>query len=471
MSLKRKTISGVIWSFTESILVRGLSFVAMLLLARWLGPEDFGLMGMLAVFMGLGTTLVDSGLSASIIRTKNADDSDFSTVFYMNMVMGVLAYFLLFFLAPLIAAFFGHEILINLIRVYCLSFVISAFSAIQLAILNKEMRFKKIMILNAPSTIFGVVVGLFMGYYSYGVWSIVAMSLLLWFTSSWKPSFNFSKEKLAYHYKFGYKLMLSGVLNTTFNNSYHILIGKFFPVNMLGYFERAQRFNEYPAMTITGIVEKVTFPMLAELQENPIKLARIYKRLLKLTFFISAPLMLGAAALAKPLFQLVLGNEWMPAVPYFQILSVAYMLYPIHAFNLNVLKVFGRSDLFLKLEVMKKIVLAIGLGVGFQWGILGILWSMVASSFIALFINMYYSSLLIAYNTRNQLWDMLPNFLLSSLTFLIMYVTVFALTNHGINFQIFGATLMGICFYLAVHSFFKKSPLFDMIGIIKNRSL
>ena len=467
MSLKHKTLYGIIWTFADTLLVKGLSFVAMLVLARWLGPVDFGLIGMIAVFMGIGRSLVDSGLSSSIIRTKNADDSDFSTVFYMNMIMSLLVYALLFFTAPFIAQFYNQEVLVNIIRIYCLIFIISAFSAVQLAILHKEMRFKHFMLLNAPSTIIGVAVGLGLGYYNYGVWSIVAMymitqlalSLLLWITSTWRPSFGFSKEKLKYHYKFGYKLMLSGLLDTVFKNSYHVLIGKFFPVQILGYFERAQRFNEYPAMTITGIIEKVTYPMLAELQDNTPRLSLIYRRLLKISFFITAPLMLGAAAIAKPLFELVLGKEWLPAVPYFQILSIAYMLYPIHAFNLNVFKVYGRSDLFLKLEIMKKAILILAIIVGFQFGILGLVWSSVITSFIALLINTYYSGKLIHYSTKNQLLDMFPILLLSATTFLIMYYTVIAFSDSANGIQLVGATVVGVLFYSGVNSIIKNRKL------------
>lgn len=479
MSLKHKTFYGIIWTFADTLLVKGLSFVAMLVLARWLGPVDFGLIGMIAVFMGIGRSLVDSGLSASLIRTKNAEDSDFSTVFYMNMIMSLLVYALLFFTAPVIAQFYNQEILVNIIRIYCLIFIISAFSAVQLAILHKEMRFKHFMLLNAPSTMIGVAVGLGLGYYNYGVWSIVAMymitqlalSLLLWITSTWRPGFGFSKEKLKYHYKFGYKLMLSGLLDTVFKNSYHVLIGKFFPVQILGYYERAQRFNEYPAMTITGIIEKVTYPMLAELQDNTPRLSLIYRKLLKITFFITAPLMLGAAAIAKPLFELVLGKEWLPAVPYFQILSIAYMLYPIHAFNLNVFKVYGRSDLFLKLEILKKTVLILGIVIGFQFGVIGLVWSSVFTSFIALLINTYYSGKLIHYNTKNQLLDMLPILLLTATTFLIMYYTVITFSDSANGIQIVGATVVGVLFYSVVNIFFKKSPIYDLLAIIKNRKL
>lgn len=479
MSLKRKTISGVAWSFAEAILIKGLSFVAMLLLARWLGPTDFGLIGMIAVFIAIGSSLVDSGMSLSIIRTTDADDSDFSTVFIMNMGMSFLVYAILFFAAPYIALFYEQEILVDVIRVYCLSFIISAFSAVQMAILTKEMKFKRLVLLTAPSTIIGVVVGLTLGYYEFGVWSIVAMlltnqivlSILLWVNASWKPSLKYSKEKFLYHYTFGYKIMLSGLLNTIFDNSYNILIGKYFPVETLGFYERAKRFNDYPSVTITGIVRKVTYPMLAQLQNDVPRLSIIYRKMLRVAFFIVAPFMLGGAAIAKPLFELILGQSWLPAVPFFQILSLAAILYPIHAFNVNILQVFGRSDWFLKLEIIKKILMAVSIFVGFQFGIMGLIWSSVFSSFLSLLINTHYSSRLIDYSTKNQLLDMLPILLSASLTFLLMYFSTKLLNDYNQILQITLASLVGILFYVLVHSFFKTSPLYALLTIIKNRKL
>lgn len=479
MSLKQKTISGIAWSLAEAVLLKGLSFVTMLLLARWLGPIDFGLIGMIAVFIGIGTSLVDSGMSSSIIRTKNADDTDFSTVFYMNLAISLMVYILLFFAAPYISSFYEQEVLINIIRIYCLTFIISAFSAVQLAILTKEMRFKRLALLNTPSTIIGVTVGLILGYNNYGVWSIVAMllttqlvlSILLWINSSWRPSLNFSKKRLRYHYNFGYKIMLSGLLDTIFINSYNVLIGKFFPVQTLGYFERAKRFTDYPSVTVTGIIRKVTYPMLAQLQDDTPRLSIIYRKLLRITFSIIAPLMLGGAALAKPLFKLILGPIWLDAVPFFQILCIAAMLYPIHAFNINVLQVYGRSDLFLKLEIIKKLFLALGISIGIQFGVIGLVWSIVFTSFISLLINTHYSSKLIEYSTKRQLLDMFPILILAGLTFLLMYYSIHIFIDYSNIVQLTFASLIGITFYLLINSFFKASPLYDLITIIKNRKL
>ena len=479
MSLKQKTISGVVWSFAEAFFLKGLSFVTMILLARWLGPTDFGLIGMIAVFIAIGTSLVDSGMSASLIRTKNADDSDFTTVFYMNMAMSLLVYTIMFFTAPYIASFYGQMILIDVIRIYCLVFIISAFSAIQLAILNKEMRFKKIVLLNVPSIIVGVCVGLFLGYNDYGVWSIVTMymttqiilSVLLWITGTWKPSLSFSIEKLKYHFDFGYKLTLSNLLEVVFKNSYNIIIGKYFPVQTLGHFERARRFNEYPSSIITQILGKVTYPMLAQLQDDTPKLAIIYRSLLQITFFIMAPLMLGLAAIAEPLFDIVLGPEWAPAVPYFQILSLAFAIHPIHAFNINVLKVYGRTDWFLKLEILKKSILVLCIIIGFQFGIFGLVWSIVVVSLIGLVINTHYTGKLIDYSTKRQLLDMLPTFVVAAFTFLLMYYSVYLFIDYSDIVQIVLASIIGISFYLLINSFFKASPLYALLTIVKNRKL
>ena len=397
----------------------------------------------------------------------------------MNLAMSLLVYTIMFFSAPYIASFYGQVILIDIIRIYCLVFIISAFSAIQLAILNKEMRFKKIVLLNVPSIIVGVCVGLFLGYNDYGVWSIVTMymttqillSALLWITGTWKPSLNFSKEKLKYHLDFGYKLTLSNLLEVVFKNSYNVIIGKYFPVQTLGQFERARRFNEYPSSIITQILGKVTYPMLAKLQDDTPKLAVIYKILLQKTFFIMAPLMLGLAAIAQPLFDMVLGPEWALAVPYFQILTLAYVVHPIAAFNMNVLKVYGRTDLFLKLEIIKKSILVFCIIIGFQFGIFGLVWSIVIVSFIGLIINTYYSGLLIDYSTKRQLLDILPTFVVAALTFLLMYYSVYLFIDYGEILQIVLASIIGISFYLLIHSFFKSSPLYALLTIVKNRKL
>lgn len=479
MSLRKQASYSLLWTFMDSFFLKGLSFIASLILARILGPKEFGLIGMISVFVAVGISMVDSGLSASIIRTKNADNTDYSTVFYLNLVMSFLVYGLLFFSAPFIAQFYNQDILINIIRLYCLNFIISALSAVQLAILNRDMHFKKIMRYNIPGTVIGIIVGVSMGYWGFGVWSIVWMylstqiiqSIILWVNSKWKPSFIFSKEKMNYHYEFGYKLMLSGIIDTVFRNIYNVLIGKFFSVQTLGFYERAKSFNDYPVTILTSIISKVSYPLLSQIQDQKEKISEVYKQLLQFTFFIIAPLMLGASAIAKPLFLLVLGEQWVSAVPFFQILCLSGMFYPVHAFNINVLKVYGRSDLFLKLEVVKKIIISVSILITFQFGVYGLVWSSVFTSVIALLINTHYSSQMIQYTTMNQLKDMMPIIVKAGLMCLLMYGLVLVLKSNSLYIQILISSFTGVSFYFLINYLYKSTPFIFALNLIKEKKL
>ena len=296
-------------------------------------------------------------------------------------------------------------------------------------------------------------------------------SILLWSFSAWKPSLLISKEKLKYHYNFGYKLMLSGLLDQVFNNLYNVVIGKFFSAQSLGYYERAKTFNSYPSLILSGIIGKVTYPMLSNIQDDTVRVAHVYKNILQVTFFVIAPVMLGAAAVAEPLFLLVLGEAWLPAVPFFQILSISFMLYPIHAFNINVLKVYGRSDLFLKLEIYKKIVVSISIIIAFQFGIYALVWSSVFTSLVALVINTHYSSQMINYTLKTQLLDMLPVFVITVIVFVVMQFGVQFLDLQPLIVQIFIPLLIGVPLYLGIHYMFKTKAIVYALTFIKNRNL
>ncbi len=477
MSLKRKTFSGLLWTFIDTFLLKGLSFIATIVLARLLGPAEFGLIGMIAVFIAIGISMVESGMSASLIRVRDATNADYSTVFYLNIIASCIIYCIFFLTAPFIADFYDQQVLTVIIRVYCLSFVFSAFSNVQLAILTRHMQFKKIMLLNLPGTLLGVVVGLILGYQGFGVWSIVMMylttqlvlSILLWIFSDWHPTRVFSKEKMNLHFNFGYKLMLSGLLDTIFKNIYNIVIGKFFSVQSLGFYDRSNTLAEYPVSTITGIINKVSYPLLATLQDDNVKISAVYKQLLQFTFFITAPLMLGAAAIGRPLFLLVLGDQWLPAVMFFQIICFASMLYPIHAFNINVLKVYGRSDLYLKLEIAKKILTVICVVIAFPFGLVAIVWTTVVVSFLALVINTMFSSKMIHYTMLQQFRDMTPVFIISGLTFLLMSYMLSVLENFSMYLQLLIPILCGIVFYILINILFKTKGISLIVDLIKDR--
>lgn len=477
MSLQGKTISGLFWTVVDTFVLRGLTFLATIILARWLGPAEFGLIGMIAVFVALGMTIMDSGMSASLIRMESPKDIDYSTVFLLNLGLSVGFYLIIFFSSPYISLFYNQQILTLLIRIYGLSFIIGALSSVQLAILNGQMQFKQIMKLNMLGTIVGVSLGLTLGYLQYGVWSIVYMylttqliqTITIWIKSKWKPAFNFSKSSAIYHFGFGYKLMLSGLLNTVFQNIYNIIIGKFYTVKELGYFERSKSFSDYPVSVLTTVLTKVTYPLLASIQSDQVRISRVYRLIMRLTFFITCPLMLSAAAIAKPLFLAVLGDDWLPAVPYFQLLCLSSIFYPIHAFNLNVFKVYGRSELFLKLEIIKKLLIILGLIFGFQFGIMGLVWSSVICNYIALYINTYYSGDMIHYSSKLQFLDMVPTMITAGITFFVVNFMVNNMTYLNNTALLVIGIPLSVLIYIGLNYIIKAKPLMYGVSIIKER--
>lgn len=477
MSLRKRTIFGVIWTFIDSFLVRGIIIVSSLLIARIIGPNEYGIYGMIVVFIAIGTSLTDSGLSSSLIRSKEIDHTDLSTVFYTNILMSLVIYGVVYISSPWIAAFYNEGILTLLVKICCLIFVISSFSAVQMAILTREMKFKRILQCNLVATIIGAIVGIYLAYDGKQVWSLVFMylsnqlvlTIALWVQSSWKPSLIFSKEKLKRHYNFGYKLMLAGLLDRAFKNIYNVVIGKYFTASSVGFFERANSLSSFPSMTASTVIGKVTYPMLSKIQDDKKRMSEIYQSLIKLTFFISAPLMLSLAAVANPLFDFLLGEEWLPAAKFFQVLCFGRLFYPVSAFNINVLKVYGRSDLFLKLEVVKKIVVIIMVVIAIQFGIMALVWASVLVSVISLFINTYYSGEMIGYTLKKQLYYIIPLLSIASIIFYLMHMLGLQIESYHVLLRIALPMVLGCILYILVNYISKNEALFFLINLLKTK--
>jgi O-antigen/teichoic acid export membrane protein len=475
MSLTHKTFSGLKWTFLDTFFLKGSMFFFTIMLARIIGPAEFGLVGILTVFISIGNALVEGGLSVSLIRTLNSDNKDYSTVFITNLAFSILIYFTFFFSAPYISLFFSQPLLTNLIRVFCLSFILSAFSSVQMAILIKKLNFKKLTIFNLPGTVIALIISLYLVYNGFGVWSVVVMYLisqfiniiLMWMYSEWKPTLLFSNEKFRLHFFYGYKLMLATVLDTLFKNIYNIIIGKFYSIQSLGYFDRAQSLNEYPITVIVGIINKVSYPILSEMQNDKVKIAESYKRLMKTTFFITTPVIFSAIIVAEPLFLLVLGEEWIIASKFFQILCLASVFYPIHAFNIIVLKVYGKTDLYLKIELIKKVIIVLSIIALFNFGIYGLIWSSFITSILALIINTKYSSTLINYSFKEQLCDMFPVILVSSMMALLMYFILQNLEQYNLVVQIILPVVLGYIFYFYYNLITKNNSIIYILKIIK----
>lgn len=440
-------------------------------------PADFGLIGMLSVFIGLGSSLIDSGLTSSLIRTVEPNQRDYSTVFFVSLIGSVIIYFVLFFCAPYIAAFYGQPLLELIIRIYTLTFIINAFAGVQRTKLTKELNFKMQMTIQIPSVIGGGVLGIVLANLGYGVWSLIYMNLFqsllstiqLWLRSGWRPSYVFDKERLKYHISFGYKLTLAGILNTIFDNAYNLIIGKFFSAAQLGFYTRANNLKQLPVQNISAALNKVTYPLFSSIQHDNAKLKDAYQKLMLQVIFWLAPVMILSAIVAEPLFRILLGEKWLPAVPYFQILCAVGIMHPLSAYNLNILNVKGRSDLFLRLEIVKKFIIVVGLASAIPFGIFGLLYFQLFFSFVAFFINTWFSGRMIEYHLIEQVKDIFPKILLALLVGIICWaVDSYYLSETPLN-DLIKILMLGILYfaiYLSVSYLSKMDAFLDFKKII-----
>jgi teichuronic acid exporter len=479
MSLKQKALSGMFWTLIQQFSTQGIGFVVSIVLARLLMPEQFGLIAMLGVFIGLGTSLLESGLGQSLIRTTNPDLEDYSTVFYFNLIGSFIIYTIVYFCAPFIADFYHQPQLEGITRWYCLIFITNALSSIHYTRLTKQMLFKKELTITLPSLILSSIVGITMAYSGYGVWSLVAsgltqsiaVALQMWIRSDWRPVLSFNKEKFKYHFDYGYKLTLSGILETLFTNAYVIIIGKYFAPAQVGFYNRADTLKQLPVSNISNVLNKVTFPLFAEVKDDDARLKDMYRRIMQMVLFFVAPILLIMAALGEPLFRLLFTEKWLPAVPYFQILCWAGILYPIHAYNLNILKVKGRSDLFLKLEIIKKIMIVVIIAMSIPYGIYGLLYGGIITSVLAFFINTYYSGKFINYTSWHQIIDVLPILTLASISGATVYLMDKYLSQQLISdfIRLVIGTAIGTLIFLLLSKIFRLTAINELINIIKKK--
>lgn len=429
MSLKKQALSGLVWTFGQQFGTQLINFIISLILARVLLPADFGIIAMFSVVISISTTLVDGGMASSLIRSNDADNEDLSTVFWFNFCASLILYIVIFLFAPLIAAFYKLALLIPIIRVYGLLLIIKSLTTVQAIRFTKDLDFKTSFIIQLPSLIIGGLLGVILAWYGCGVWALVYYPLIqsliatvqYWMYSDWKPSLIFNKVKFKYHFNFGYKMTISSLLETVFSNIYTIIIGKIFSPSQLGYYSRADNLKQLPITNLSNALNKVTFPLFSKLGNDDVKLKEVYKKIMKLVIFIIAPILFMAIVIAEPLIRFLLTEKWLPSVPYLQILSLAGILYPIHSYNLNILMVKGKSDLFLKLEIVKKILIVCVLVVSLNYGIMGILWGQVFTSCLSFFVNSHYSGKIIKYGSFQQLADLMPILLLAGLIALLLY--------------------------------------------------
>lgn len=422
-SLKDRTISGVAWSGIENVVQYVVSFIVSIVLARLLSPDDYGLIGIIAIFTAICTTLINGGFTNALIRKKDVTNDDYNTVFIVNLGMSLLLYFVIFACSPLIASFFGREELVILTRVSSVSIIIGALAIVQQTRLTKRIDFKAQTKITFIAAIGSGVVGIVMAFWGCGVWSLVAQQLssqvlrttFLWIYNRWSPKFEFSKNSFKELFGFGWKLMVTGLLDTLWKEFYQVVVGKFYSPATLGQYTRAKQFSQLFSSNLTNVIQRVTFPVLSEIQEDKIRMVGAYRRIIKTTMFITAVSMFSLGAVSEPLIYCLIGPKWSEAAHYLPYICITGSLYPLHAINLNMLQVQGRSDLCLALEIVKKIIGLAPLFAGAFVGIMPMLYLGIIVGIISFFLNSYWTGKLLGYSSWKQIIDITPSYLLATL--------------------------------------------------------
>lgn len=428
-SLKNKTVKGVGWSAIDNVAQYGVTFIVSIVLARLLSPDDYGLLGLIAIFTAVCGTLINAGFTTALIRKKDATDDDYNTVFIVNLGMSLLLYGIIFFCSPLIADFFQREELVWLTRVSSLGMILGALSLVQQTRLTKRIDFKSQTKITIVASFSSGIVGITLALMTFGVWALVAQTLssqlirtvLLWHVNKWIPRLSFSTKSFHELFGFGWKMMVSGVIDTVWKELYQFVVGTFYRPATLGQYTRARQFSQLLSSNLTSVVQRVTYPVLSNIQDDKQRMINAYRRIIKTTMFVTSISMFFLAAISEPLLYCLIGPKWHEAATYLPLICVVGSTYPLHAINLNMLQVQGRSDLFLDLEIIKKIISTGPLLVGAFVGIFPMLWASVIVNIIAYFLNSYYTGKLLGYSSWMQIKDVAPSYRIATIIALSVF--------------------------------------------------
>jgi O-antigen/teichoic acid export membrane protein len=428
-SLKNRTVSGVGWSAADALLGQGVTFLVGIILARILSPDEYGIIGIVTIFTSILTGIVDSGFSNALIRKTDASNEDYNTMFITNMVVSVILFLLLFLSAPQIATFFARPELVEIIRVMGLILIFQACSIVQITILTKRIDFKTKTRASIVAAIISGIIGITMAYRGLGVWALVGQQLsrnllytvCLWLLNRWWPSWKFSIESFHYMWGFGWKLMLSGLLNNIWNQLYQVVVGKFYSPAILGQYSRSHEYANLFSTNLTSILQRVSYPVLSELQVDINRMVSAYRRLIKVSMFVTAVCMISMGAVSEPLIYCLIGPQWNEAARFLPLICISMSLYPLHAINLNMLQVQGRSDVFLYLEIVKKVIaigpICLGIFVNIYWMLIG----SIVVGIVSFFLNSYYTGKRLNYTSFMQLKDVAPSYGVALLIALSVY--------------------------------------------------
>ena len=470
----KNVVNNFIWRFAERCGAQAVSLIVSIVLARILAPGDFGTVSLVMVFTTIMQVFVDSGLGTALIQKKDADDLDFSSVFYFNFAVCLILYAVMFMAAPLIAGFYNDTSLTSIIRVISLTIIISGVKGIQQSYVSRNMLFKRFFFATLGGTIFSACLGIGMAYAGCGVWSIVAQqlsntaidTLILWITVKWRPKKMFSWKCLKGLLSYGWKLLISSLLDTVYNNLRNLIIGKIYTSADLAYYNQGDKFPKVIVTNINASIDSVLLPSMAGEQDHRDRVKSMTRRAIKTSTYIMAPLMMGLMFCAEPVVKLLLTDKWLPCVPYLRIFCFTYMFWPIHTANLNAIKAMGRSDLFLKLEIVKKIMGLMLLLLTMRISVMAMAYSLIVSGICSQVINSWPNWKIIDYSYFEQLRDILPSIIIALLMGIIVYFV--GLLRLPTIIILFVQIIAGAAIYIGASALLKLEEFEYLLGMIKS---
>ncbi len=473
-NLKERTITGFKWSFLDNVGKHGGQFIIGIILTRLLTPEDFGLIGMITIFIVIGQSLTNSGFGQALIQKKDADNVDFSTVFYFNLLASSIIYLIIFLSAPLIAKFYNEPELIPLVKVISLAFVIDAAGRIHQVHLEKKLNFKSPSIVGVTSVFVSGAVSITLAYTGFGVWALVAntiirsftATIMFWIVSKWRPLIIFSKHSLKTLFMFGSKILVAGLMQSFFHNIYYLIIGRFFSAQSLGYYTRAATFKDMPVNSLTVIIQKVTFPVFSTIQDNDEKLIPGYTKALRLLLAAVMPFMVMIFITSKPMIHIVLGEKWLPVVPYLKVMVLYGWIYVLYTINNQIITVKGRSDYYLQVQVLDKVFIIISILLTYRYGIMAMIYGHMGATILSYLVESIYLKKVINISLAYQLKNILP-FFLAALAMLLSSLPVEMFVENDLLYLAAGITISGGV-YIFMLWLLKVNELHQGIKLAKN---
>lgn len=474
--INSKVIGGFFWRFAERIGAQGVAFVVSIILARLLVPEVYGTIALVTVFTAILNVFIDSGLGNALIQKKDADDLDFSSVFYFNIIMCCGLYFLMFFAAPFIASFYNDSTLTPVVRVLSLTLIISGVKNVQHAYVARTMQFKRFFFATLGGTIGAAIIGIYIAYRGYGVWALVAQqvfnaavdTIILWISVKWRPKKEFSWKRLKSLFSYGWKLLVSALLDTGYGKLRQLIIGKMYTSADLAFYNRGENLPHLIINNVNTSINSVLFPTMSQIQEDRSRLKDVTRRSIKISTYIMAPLMMGMAFCAENIVRLLLTEKWIECVPYMRIFCIAYMFQPIHTANLNAIKAMGRSDIYLRIENIKKIIGLILLLSTMWVGVMAMAYSLLISTFLGMIINSWPNRKLLDYSYLDQLRDIMPSIVLAAIMGLcVLLVQMFCSFNAF--FILLIQISIGIIIYVGGSVILKLESYYYILGILRRR--